>query len=139
MTHVELSCGAIVFTRQDGVCRYLIVQSREGWYGFPKGHAEPGETQEETALREIWEETGIRPRLLAGFRTVDEHPIPGKPGVLKRIVYFLAEYEDQPICIQQEELQSAALMTAGEAMAVFQFESSGRLLSEAAAFLGEKV
>ena len=135
MTSVEVSCGAIVFTRQGGQRRYLIVQSLEGWYGFPKGHTEPGETEEETALREIWEETGVRPRLAPGFRVVDEHPIPGRPGILKRIVYFLAEYEDQPIRFQKEELQSAALMTAGEAMAAFQFESSGRLLSAAEAFL----
>ena len=66
---------------------------------------------------------------------VDEHSIPGRQGILKRIVYFLAEYEDQPIRFQKEELQSAALMTAGEAMAAFQFESSGRLLSAAEAFL----
>lgn len=135
MTSVEVSCGAIVFTRQGGQRRYLIVQSLEGWYGFPKGHTEPGETEEETALREIWEETGVRPRLVPGFRMVDEHPIPGRLGILKRIVYFLAEYEDQPIRFQKEELQSAALMTAGEAMAAFQFESSGRLLSAAEAFL----
>ena len=49
MTSVEVSCGAIVFTRQGGQRRYLIVQSLEGWCGFPKGHTEPGETEEETA------------------------------------------------------------------------------------------
>ena len=46
MNH-EYSCGAVVFTRAGGVVRYVIVRSLEGVCGFPKGHREPGETEEE--------------------------------------------------------------------------------------------
>lgn len=54
----EKSCGAIVFTRQNGEIEYVIIQSLEGWYGFPKGHMEQNETEIETALREVREKQG---------------------------------------------------------------------------------
>ena len=53
----EKSCGAIVFTHIHGVIYYVIVEQRSGRHCFPKGHVEPGETEHQTALREIWEET----------------------------------------------------------------------------------
>lgn len=130
----EKSCGAVVFTRTDGVIKYALVQQKAGFHGFPKGHMEPGESERETALREIYEELGLRPTLLDGFVTTDEHPIPGK-NVMKQIVYFLGEFSNQEIRFQTEELLSAPLVTYEEAMALFEYESSKRILREADAFL----
>ena len=131
----EKSCGAVVFTRRNGGIKYVIIQSLEGYYGFPKGHMEAGEKEVETALREIYEETGLKVHILDGFRCEDEHPIPSKPGVMKRIIYFAAEYEDQQLRHQLEELMSVKLMTFEEAMDAFQWESSRRILKEVADFL----
>lgn len=131
----EVSAGAVVFTEVDGVRKYVIICSREGYYGFPKGHIEAGETEIDAALREIYEEVGLQVTILPDFRVVDEHEIPNKKGVIKRIVYFAARYEGQEICYQKEELSDASLMTFDEAMRVFQFENSKRILTEADAFV----
>ena len=131
----EYSCGAVVFTRINGEIQYVIIQSLEGYYGFPKGHTEPGETETDTALREVLEETGLRVRLLNGFQYVDSHPIPSKPGVMKQITYFLAEYQNQRITFQKEELLSAQLMRFEDAIKAFQFESSRVILAKAHSFL----
>ena len=64
----EISCGAVLYTRVEGEIKYLIIKQRGGHYGFPKGHMENGETEEETALRETWEETSLRPEIKKGFR-----------------------------------------------------------------------
>ena len=133
----EKSCGAVVFTRVNGEIRYVLAQNLEGYYGFPKGHVEAGETETETALREIREEVGLQPRLIEGFRTCDEHPIPSKPDVIKQVVYFLAEYADQQITFQKEELLSAPLVNYEEALSLFVFEGSRRILTEAHAFLNK--
>ena len=134
---IEKSCGAVVFTRVNGEIRYVLAQNPEGYYGFPKGHMEAGETETETALREIREEVGLCPRLIDGFRAETEHPLPQKPGVIKQIVYFLAEYEDQEIIFQKEELMSAPLVSYEEAMALFVFDSNKRILTEAHAYLNK--
>ena len=127
----EKSCGALVFTREDGEIRYVIQRSLEGVYGFPKGHMEPGETEEETALREIREEAGLNVRLIPGYRETVEYPLPKKPGTMKRVVYFLAEYENQPLVPQPEEIMSAVLMAYEDAMVVLPYEYQKRMLARA--------
>lgn len=131
----EVSSGAVVFTRKENNIYFAIVKSLEGYYGFPKGHIEGNETEEETALREIYEEIGIRAQIITGFRTIDEHPVPNKKDVIKRIIYFVAEYDKQQLCYQEDELEGAYLMTYEEAMDAFQFESSKRILNEAKKFI----
>lgn len=131
----ERSCGAVVFTRIDGEIKYVLVKQLEGFYSFPKGHMEEGETEKETALREIFEEIGIRPNIIEGFITKDEHTIPNKPNVIKQVVYFLAEYSNQKITIQEEELLGYELVTYEEAIKMFKYESSKRILKEANDFL----
>lgn len=131
----EISCGGVVFTRKNGKVLYVIIKSPEGYYGFPKGHMEDNETEEQTAIREIYEETGLKVKIIPGFKTIDEHPIPQKEGVMKRVMYFAAEYDNQEISYQKEELPGAYLMTYEEAMDIFQFESSKRILREVNDFI----
>lgn len=72
----EVSCGGVVFNRRNDEILYVIVQSLEGYYGFPKGHMENNETEEQTAVREIYEETGLKVEIIPGFRIIDEYPNP---------------------------------------------------------------
>jgi len=57
----EFSCGAILYNKieESNNYRYLIVKDRNGNYSFPKGHMEDGETEIETAYREVKEECNI--------------------------------------------------------------------------------
>lgn len=131
----EKSCGAVVFTRRDDKIYYVIIQHLGGHWGFPKGHMEPGEEEKTTALREIREETGIYVKLTDGFRIVEEYPLPGKPGVTKQVVYFLAEYSGQEIQYQKEELRGACLLPYGEAYRRLTYAETKRILAEANQFL----
>ena len=54
----------VVFNRRNDEIFYVIVQSLEGYYGFPKGHMENNETEEQTAVREIYEETGLKVEII---------------------------------------------------------------------------
>ena len=136
----EYSCGAVVFTRIGGERRYLLIRQTgqsEGCHGFPKGHMEPGETEEQTALREIFEEVGLRVRLLPGFRAVSEYPLPGLPDTQKRVVFFLAEYEDQPVRILESERLSYTLAPWPQALELTEHEDNRRILREAHEFLSK--
>ncbi len=134
----EKSCGAVVFTRLHGQIRYLLVQNPHGVYGFPKGHMEGTETERETAIREIREETGLQVRFLEGFRSVDLYPSPVMQGQMKQVVYFLAEFAQQAYCLQPGEIIGGGLYSFAEAMNLLQFASSRRILQEAREYLQDK-
>ncbi len=131
----EISCGAVVFTHSAGEQNFVVIRALNGDYGFPKGHMESGETEEQTAIREIREETGLSVTILPGFREVDEYLLPAHPDILKRVVFFAAEYEKQRISIQEEELEGAELLPYGEAMRRLTFDSSREILRKAQEFI----
>lgn len=132
---MEKSCGAVVFTRRGGEILYLIVQEASGAYSFPKGHVEDGETETQTAAREILEETGLRPVFLPGFRETDGYDLSEKPGTHKQVVYFLCEYGGEMPVPRQGEIRKILLLPFEEAMQVFQHEGTRRVLAAARAFL----
>ncbi len=136
--NLEKSCGAVVFTRANGQIRYLLVQNPHGVYGFPKGHMEGTETELETAIREIREETDLQVCFLKGFRSVDIYPSPAVQGQMKQVVYFLAEFAQQEYCLQPGEIIGGGLYPFMEAMDLLQFTSSRRILQEANDFLQVK-
>ena len=134
----EYSCGAVVFTRIGGEPHYVLVRAKnqpEGCHGFPKGHMEPGETEEQTALREIYEEVGLRVRLLPGFRAVTEYSLPCPPDTRKRVVFCLAEYENQEVTVQESELNAVTIAPWPQALELTQYADSKRILTDAHAFL----
>ena len=98
---------------------------------------ENNETEIETALREIYEEVGIKVELIDGFKTEDEHLIPQKQNTLKKIVYFLGKYENQTIKYQKEEILNALLVDFETALSLFQFESSKTILKQSNDYLME--
>ena len=131
----EKSCGAVVFTRESGEIRYVLVEQRSGSYSFPKGHVEAGETEEKTALREIWEETGLRPDLIPGFRDGETYTIAKKGGAVKDVVYFLAEYSGQDLTPSETDAVSAGLFTFDEALALLPTDKRKKVLIHADGFL----
>lgn len=135
---LEKSCGAVVFTKMGKDIKYLLVSNLDGFYGFPKGHMENGETEEETALREVLEETGVKVELIDGFKKTDEYLIPKKNDIIKQVTYFLGEFQKQNIIWQSEELSGAYLVTYTEAMKLLQFESLKQILKEADNYINAK-
>ena len=136
----EKSCGAIIFTYVNGIRKYVITRGTglyQGYCGFPKGHMEAGETEQDTAIREVKEETGLEVALLDGFRTVDEHFLAreGRPNDKKTNVYFLAEYHDQELKAQESEVSQIVLMDYRDALESFQYDESKRELAEAERFI----
>ena len=130
----EKSCGVIIFTRENNEIKFVIIKSINGFYGFPKGHVEIGETETQTALREVYEEVGLKPDLIKGFRETVEYYIPSS-DVQKQVVYFLGEYKNQDIVFQKEELLSAKLMTFNEANYTFTHQNNKDLLLKANNFI----
>jgi ADP-ribose pyrophosphatase YjhB (NUDIX family) len=60
----EYTAGGVVFRRGENGIDILMIQDRMGRWTIPKGHVEPGEKIEETAVREVTEETGLKELIL---------------------------------------------------------------------------
>lgn len=102
----EKSCGALVFRRNESDSEQmyiLMIRHKQGGHrSFPKGHMERGETEYMTAVREVYEETGVQIRIDRGFReTVHYSPL---PGVSKEVVYFLTETKHKEIRAREGEI-----------------------------------
>ena len=135
-TKIELSCGAVVFTKDDNDIKYVIIESKQGVFGFPKGHTENYETEKETALREVWEETGLSVNIVDGFRVEDKYSfIRNGVTVLKTVIYFLAEYSNQTPVVQETELNSIRLMNFETALKTLPFENTRNILKDANTFI----
>jgi len=89
------SCGVLPYRISEGRREYLIVfeQFSQCW-SLPKGHMEAGETEVDTALRELFEETGLTAELDAGRSAVMEYPI--SPNARKQVVFFLGRVIGTP-------------------------------------------
>ena len=96
---------------------------------------ENNETELETARREVFEETGLDPVFLPGFRETDEYDLSERPGTRKRVTYFLAEYEDQTLVPRPGEIRRIQLLPYGQALRCFAHEGSRNVLTKAWVFL----
>ena len=98
----EKSCGAVVFRNKNNNIQVLLIRHLNGGHwAFPKGHVEKGETEEQTALREILEETGIAVELDNRYRQVVSYS--PKKDVVKNVVYFVATASSDAATVAQEE------------------------------------
>ncbi len=130
----ESSCGAVVFRMISGEVRYLLIKNkRSANWGFPKGHIERGETKEETARREVLEETGIRIQIIPGFISKSEYTIQGK--VEKSVSIFVAKTSDTQTVIQHEEIEDYVWLNYEKAIKTLKFENDRSILERANDFL----
>lgn len=128
----EKSCGAIVFHRDaySGIPKVLLVKNHNGKYwSFPKGHVEKGETEHQTAVREIKEETGLDVTLYKNYRQISNYVPFGK--IKKRVVFFLAESETDNVHIQHDEIDSYTWVTFSQAQKMCKYENDLRILQTA--------
>ena len=129
----EKSCGAVIFRAENTGRNYLILTSTLGHTTLCKGHVEGGETEHETAVREIMEETGLTVDFVDGFREVITYS--PRPGRMKDVVFFLAQVSGgEPVC-QPEEVAAIRFLPFGEALAALTHASDRDTLQKAHAFL----
>ena len=84
------SCGVIPWRKAEGRNEYLLLLQRGSrTWSFPKGHMEAGETEQDTAQRELREEIGLTASLRPDFREVITYRMPS--GSIKDVVLFFGE------------------------------------------------
>ena len=129
----EKSCGAVIFCGENTSRNYLILTSTLGHTTLCKGHVEGEETERQTALREIMEETALTVDFVDGFRQVITYS--PKPGVTKDVVFFLARLSGGVLTCQVEEVADARFLPFGQALSALTHPSDRDVLEKAHAFL----
>ena len=132
----ETSCGAVIFREDENGRRfYLILTSVKGHVTLCKGHVEKKETERETAMREIREETGLAVEFIDGFRQVITYS--PRPGHSKDVVFFLARGLEGRIVCQPEEVADARFLPFESAVERLTHRSDRETLEAAEVFLSE--
>ena len=114
----EKSCGAVIFDND----KVLILKQVQGHWGFPKGHVENNETEIETAIREIKEETNLDVEINEKFRYVETYS--PKENVTKDVVFFVAKKVGGDVKPQEEEVSEIKWVSPKEALELVSYESS---------------
>lgn len=126
----EKSCGAVIFDND----KVLVIQQVKGHWGFPKGHVESGETEVETAIREIKEETNLDVEINEKYRYVERYS--PEEGIEKDVIFFIAKKTGGEIKVQEEEVTATEWLLPKEAIEKVTYDSSKRILEKVIKDLG---
>ncbi|MBE5773031.1 MAG: NUDIX domain-containing protein [Clostridiales bacterium] len=125
----EKSCGAVIF-RKDEDWNVLLIRHTKGKHvSFPKGHMETGETESQTAEREILEETGLKVRVDRRFRAENRYNI--RPDTQKLVVIFAAVTRQSELYPQPEEIAEAYWLPVEQALARLTYERDRKIMQDA--------
>ena len=131
---MEVVChGIIPFSFQKGSWRVLLIKhARDGFWGFPKGHAHLGESSKDTALRELKEETGLEVTSFIGENPVLEtYDYLEKKTVIHKTVFFYLAVTTTDLIIDEKEVIEASWHTFDQAKEKISFKEGKKVLEEA--------
>lgn len=114
----EVSCGAYVI--ENG--KVLVIQHNQGHWDFPKGHMERGETEKETAKREVLEETGIEIEIVSDEKYIVEY-MP-KANVEKKVIFFEAKKIGGDLKKQESEVQRVEWIPIKDVLSIITYSTS---------------
>lgn len=112
----EKSCGVIVVNDNNQI---LLVKHNLGHYGFPKGHMEKGESEIETAIREVKEETNIDVSIYEDKRYIINYDT--NYNTNKDVIYFLGYPKNQNTIPQEKEISEALWIDIDEVSNYLEF------------------
>lgn len=120
----EKACGCVIIKDK----KVLLVKQVQGHWGFPKGHVENNETEIETAIREVKEETNLDVEVDASKR-YDMEYITDK-GNLKQVVFFIAKYIGGEVEAQECEVNEIKWFDFDKAVETITYNNTKDLLKK---------
>ena len=128
---IEITSGAVVYRKNNGEIEYLLLESQNKghFWGFPKGHVEGNETLEETAKREIREETQLVLPIDTRFHVYTEYDLPN--GNRKQMTLYTADLtQSEDIHLQAEEIKNCGWFNYADARERLTYDNLKQLLDQ---------
>src|SRR5699024_34351 len=128
---IEITSGAVVYRKNNGEIEYLLLESQNKghFWGFPKGHVEGNETLEETAKREIKEETQLVLPIDTSFHVYTEYDLPN--GNRKQMTLYTADLtQREDIHLQAEEIKNCGWFNYADARERLTYDNLKQLLDQ---------
>lgn len=129
----EISAGGVVFKKKDNEIQFILISPKEGRWCLPKGLIGKDEKEEETALREVKEETGLNCKIIQKIDTI-EYWYFAKERRLKLhkfVHFFLMEFLEGSVENHDWEVIEARWFDAEEAIEKASFQSERNVLKKA--------
>ncbi|MGW3467090.1 NUDIX hydrolase [Saccharopolyspora sp. NPDC000995] len=129
----ETSAGGLVVDGTEGLAAIIGRLDRKGrlLWSLPKGHIEAGESAEQTAVREVAEETGIIGRVLAPIGTIDYWFVAGNRRIHKTVHHFLLDAVGGKLSDEDVEVTEVAWVPLGELDEILAYADERRLVRRA--------
>lgn len=135
----QVSSGGVIFRRSNDMVEIALVAVKGGdvWC-LPKGLVEKGETPEETAMREVAEETGLRGKVIKKIGDISYwYYIKGENAKCRKTVHFyLMEYEGGSTDDHNWEVDKAAWFIMAEALNKVSYKGDRGILEKAREMIG---
>jgi 8-oxo-dGTP pyrophosphatase MutT (NUDIX family) len=135
-TSTATSAGGIV-VRFEGDTPQLVVGCRRRdrdivTWTLPKGTPNPGETREQTAIREVGEETGLEVQISRPLESIEYWFVQGGTRIHKTVHYFLMDETGGDLGQHDHEFESVRWVAFDEAQHLLTFETERALVARAA-------
>jgi 8-oxo-dGTP pyrophosphatase MutT (NUDIX family) len=130
------SAGGIVVRFDDGVPSLVVGARRRErdvlTWTLPKGTPNPGETREETAIREVGEETGLEVRITDVLDSIEYWFVQRGTRIHKTVHYFLMEPIGGDLDRHDHEFDQVRWIPFADAASLLTFETERALVAKAA-------
>jgi len=131
----EKSCGAVVF-RKNREVEYLLLHYEAGHWDFVKGQVEVNESEKETVMRELEEETKITDAHFVGNFREEISYVYRRKGktIYKKVAYFLVQAQKTKVTLSYEHV-AYVWLTYQKAIERLTFKNAKNVLKKAHEFL----
>jgi len=143
-TKTDISYGVIAFRQTGDSLEFLLIHqfsriNNNAYWTFPKGHLEGEETPQQTAARELHEETGLTvDEFLSDHQFKNEYTFTWEDTQIKKTAaYFLARVQAGEVVMQATEVHNAKWLPVELVLRQLDYETNKLLFQEVLRYLAE--
>jgi len=136
-----VSCGGVVYRINSGKVEVVICgRSSPAIWGLPKGTPDPGETREQTALREVQEETGLQVQIEDSIESIEYWFVSPYDELRyhKTVYFYLMSARGGDVSLHDHEFDFVKWVSAEEAFKTLTYDNEARIVQKGLSMVTQK-